>query len=146
MSRLSWQLFINIPIVFCNCAAIIMGTKGTHSFQLKLRWRHNGRNSVSNHQPHDRLPNLYWDADQRKHQSSAPLAFVRGIHRRPINSPHKWPVTRKIFLFDDVTMNLSLFPHVFCKIQKQRLHHYVVKKHACLAYIIWELVCVYIGY
>ena len=36
-------------------------------------------------------------ADQRKHQSSASLAFVRGIHRRPVNSPHKWLVTRKMF-------------------------------------------------
>ena len=34
-------------------------------------------------------------ADQRKHQSSASLAFVRGIHRWPVNSPHKGPVTRK---------------------------------------------------
>ena len=43
------------------------------------------------------------DADQRKHQSSASLAFVWGIHRGPVNSPHKWPVTRKMFPFDDVT-------------------------------------------
>ena len=41
---------------------------------------------------------VYSDADQRKHQSSASLAFVRGNHRRPVNSPHKWPVTRKCFL------------------------------------------------
>ena len=41
--------------------------------------------------------------DQRKHQSSASLAILRGIHRRPVNSPHKWPVTRKMFPFDDVT-------------------------------------------
>ena len=47
---------------------------------------------------------VYSDADQRKHQSSASLAFVRGIHRWPVNSPHKWPVTRKIFPFDDVIM------------------------------------------
>ena len=39
---------------------------------------------------------LYSVADQRKHQSSASLAFERGIHRGPVNSPHKWPVTRKI--------------------------------------------------
>ena len=39
---------------------------------------------------------------QRKHQSSASLAFVRGIHRGPVNSPHKWPVTRKMFQFDDI--------------------------------------------
>ena len=36
-------------------------------------------------------------ADQRKHQSSASLAPVRGIHRRLVNSPHKWPLTRKFF-------------------------------------------------
>ena len=45
-------------------------------------------------------------ADQRKHQSSASLAFVRGIHRWPVNSPHKWPVTRKMFPFDDVIVNI----------------------------------------
>ena len=44
------------------------------------------------------------DADQRKRQSSASLAFVRGIHRGPVNSPHKWPVTQKMFPFDDVIM------------------------------------------
>ena len=43
--------------------------------------------------------------DQRKHQSSASLAFVRGIHREPVNSPHTWSVTRKRFPFDDVIMN-----------------------------------------
>ena len=47
---------------------------------------------------------VYSGADQRKHQSSASLAFVRGIHREPVNSPHKWPVTRKMFPFDDVIM------------------------------------------
>ena len=49
---------------------------------------------------------VYSDADQRKHQSSASLTFVRGIHRGPVNSPHKWPVTRKMFPFDDVIMSL----------------------------------------
>ena len=44
------------------------------------------------------------DADQRKHQISASLAFVQRIHRGPVNSPHKWPVTRKMFPFDDVIM------------------------------------------
>ena len=47
---------------------------------------------------------VYSNADQRKHQSSASLAFVRGIHWRPVNSPHKGPVTRKMSPFDDVIM------------------------------------------
>ena len=46
----------------------------------------------------------YSDADQRKRQSSASLAFARGLHRGPVNFPHKGPVTRKMFLFDDVIM------------------------------------------
>ena len=49
---------------------------------------------------------VYSGADQSKHQSSASLAFVWGIHRGPVNSPHKWPVTRKMFPFDDVIMKL----------------------------------------
>ena len=42
--------------------------------------------------------------DQRKHQSSASLAFVRGIPRSPVNSPHNVPVTRKMFPFNDFIM------------------------------------------
>ena len=49
---------------------------------------------------------IYSGADQSKHQSSASLAFVWGIHRGPVNSPHKWPVTRKMFPFDDVIMTV----------------------------------------
>ena len=45
---------------------------------------------------------VYSDANQ----SSASLAFVRGIHRWPVNSPHKGPVTRKVLSFDDVIMAL----------------------------------------
>ena len=50
---------------------------------------------------------VHSDADQRKHQSSASLAFVRRIHRSPVNSPHKWPVTRKMFPFHDVIMDFT---------------------------------------
>ena len=47
---------------------------------------------------------IYAGADERKYQSSVSLASVRGIHRCPVNSPHKGPVTRTIFPFDDVIM------------------------------------------
>ena len=55
-------------------------------WKASLQWRHNGRDGVSNHQRLDLL------------------AFVRGIHRWPVNSPHKESVTRKMFPFDDVIM------------------------------------------
>ena len=51
---------------------------------------------------------VYSGANQRKHQSSASLAFVRGIHRWPVNSSHKGPVTRKIFPFEDVIMTMPM--------------------------------------
>ena len=56
---------------------------------------------------------VYSDEDQRKYQSSASPAFLRGIHRGPVNSAHKWPVTRKMFPFDDVIMQT---PHndIYC--------------------------------
>ena len=44
------------------------------------------------------------DAYQRKYQSSMSLAFVRGIHREPVNSPHQGPVARKMLSFDDAIM------------------------------------------
>ena len=47
---------------------------------------------------------VYSGADQRKDQSSASLAYGRGILRWPVNFPHKWSVTRKIFPLDDVIM------------------------------------------
>ena len=53
---------------------------------------------------------VYSGADQRKHQSSASLAFVRGIHRWPVNSLHKWPVMQKMFPFDEVIMEMLLNP------------------------------------
>ena len=50
---------------------------------------------------------IYSGTDQRKHQSSTSLAFVQGIHRWPLDSPHNWPVTRKMFPFDNVIMGNS---------------------------------------
>ena len=66
--------------------------KANVSLSLKsspLLWRHNGRDGFSNHQPDDCLLNCKFRRRWKKHQSSALLAFVRGIHRWPMNPPHK---------------------------------------------------------
>ena len=52
---------------------------------------------------------VYSGADGRKHQRSASLAFVWGINRWSVNSPHKWPETRKMFPFDDVITVKSIY-------------------------------------
>ena len=64
-----------------------------------LQWRHNKGDDFSNHLCLHCLLNRLFRHRSKKHQRSAPLAFVRGIHRWPTDSPHKGPVTRKIFPF-----------------------------------------------
>ena len=85
----------------------------------------------------------YSDADQRKHQSSASLAFVRGIPRGPVNSPHKWPITRKMFSFDDVIMNQTEFciNCVYVGISWEQIHfqRLTAKQRTgiCILYLWW---------
>ena len=85
---------------------------------------------------------VYSRRRSRKHQSSASLAFVRGIHQWPVNCPHKGPVTRKMFPFDDVIMvycklpNLSTWQQVAFSVKMvwyihetyRRLHHWVCQE------------------
>ena len=70
-------------------------------------WRHNGRLASQITSLTIVYSTVYSDADQRKHQSSASLAFVRGIHRGPVISPHKWPVTRSIWRRHHAKLPLS---------------------------------------
>ena len=69
---------------------------------------------------------VYSGTDQRKHQSSASLAFVRGIHRSPVNSTHKGPVTRKMFPFDDVIMIIGIYS---CKSQQELMSSWCQISH-----------------
>ena len=71
---------------------------------MSLLWRHNGLDGVSNHQPHDCLLNHSFRRRSKKTSKLRLTGLLRGIHRWPVNSPYKWPVTRKIFQFDDVIM------------------------------------------
>ena len=73
-----------------------------------LQWRHNEHDGASNHQLHDCLLHRLIKWRSKKTSNSASLAFVRGIHRWPVNYPHKKPVTRKMFQFDEVIMGYTL--------------------------------------
>ena len=80
----------------------------THTvYPMTLHWRHNGNDSVSNHQPHHCLLNRLFG---RKSKKISKLR-ITGLCAGPVNSPHKWPVTWKMFPFDDVIMKYghSLF-------------------------------------
>ena len=102
---------------------------------------------VSNHQPHECLLNcsfnVHSSTDQRKHQSSASLALVWGIHRRPVNSMNKWPVTWKNVSIDDVIMGTA-FSHgqkrySTCKC-KLNLTVYM-PYHPCCVQKLWSMLC-----
>ena len=67
--------------------------------KFPLRWRHNGSDGVSNHQPHDCLLSRLFGHRSKK---TSKLRVTPGLCAG--NSPHKWPVTRKMIPFDDVIM------------------------------------------
>ena len=87
--------------IFYGFASLALG-KWYDCPATPLQWRHIECHCISNHRRLDFLLNS--GTDQRTHQSPASLAFVREIHRWPVNSPHKGPVTRKMFPFDNVIM------------------------------------------
>ena len=75
-----------------------------------LRWRHNGRDSVSNYQPHDCLLNRLFRRRSKKTSKLRVTGLCVGSSPGPVNSPHKWPVTWKMFPFDDVIMLHANWP------------------------------------
>ena len=89
---------------------------GMESFAA-LRWRHNGPDSVSNHQPHHCLLNCLFRRRSKKTSKLRVTGLCVGNSPGPVNSPHKWPVTRIMFPFDDVIMVLLALcqVHVHCK-------------------------------
>ena len=87
----------------------------TQNRNVSLQWRHNGHDSVSNHQPHECLLNRLF---RRRSEKTSKLR-VTGLCAG--NSPRKCPVTRKIFPFDDVIMS------------------YVIVQWGCCVYLL--LVC-----
>ena len=97
----------HIGVIFLSSALIwphdmktlsaLLQMAGNQSFDA-LSWRHNGRDGVSNHQPHDCLLNRLLGRRSKK------TSKLRVTGLCVVNSPHKWPVTRKMCLFHDVFM------------------------------------------
>ena len=72
---------------------------------LTLQWRHNGWDCVSNRQPRDCLLNRLFRLRSKKTSKLRVTGLCAGNSPGPVNFPHNWPVTRKMFLFDDVIMS-----------------------------------------
>ena len=78
---------------------------GRRSSHFTLLWRHNEHDSVSNHQPRGCLLNRLFRRRSKKTSKLRVTGLCVGNSPGPVNSPHKGPVTRKMFPFDDVIMN-----------------------------------------
>ena len=74
---------------------------------VALHWRHDDHDSVSNHQPHGCLLNRLFRRRSKKTSKLRVTGLCVGNSPGPMNSPHKGPVTRKMFPFDDAIMWLS---------------------------------------
>ena len=85
-----------------------------------LQCRHNGRDGISNHQPHDCFLNRLIRCRSNKMPKVRVIGLCAGIQRTPVNSPHKAPVTRKMFPFDDVIMEHGFCFQTSCAMSKSR--------------------------
>ena len=94
------DLDYELPSPLWNRALVALGT---------LRWRHNGRDGVSNHQPHDCLLNSLFGRRSKKTSEFRVTGLCAGNSRGLVNSPHNLPVTRKMSPFDDVIMHSLLW-------------------------------------
>ena len=108
------------PTVWCRSDAVSLWVRSMEvSFSSTnsepLQCRQNERNGVSHHQRLNCLLNRSFRRRSKKtpknlnlilnlNLNSASLAFVRGIHRTPVDSPRNGPVTQKMFPLDNVFM------------------------------------------
>ena len=97
-----WHLMLNYSSSYLHML------KSTHLKHLNpLYWRHNDNDGVSNHQPHVCLRNRLFRRRSKKTSKLRVTGICVGNSPGPVNSPHKGPVTRKMFPFDDVIMHLN---------------------------------------
>ena len=87
--KLIWTVFVAADDLFIN---------------IPLHWRHNDHDGISNHQPHGCLLNRLFRRRSKKTSKLCVTGLCVGNSPGPVNSPHKGPVTRKMFPFDDVIM------------------------------------------
>ena len=92
---------------------------GLFSLAVALHWRHNDYDGVSNHRPHGCLLNRLLGRRLKKTSRLRVTGLCAGNSPRPVNSPHKGPVNRKM-LFDDVIMACKECPKNFTIIAQRQ--------------------------
>ena len=99
-----WHLYID-SAPRASTATMLTNTSTLNMRGTTLHWRHNGRGGVSNHHTHDCSLNRLFRLGSKKTSQLRVTGLCAG--NSPVNSPHKWPVTRKMIPLDDVIMEFS---------------------------------------
>ena len=95
MIQLFVMSFMSRPRMLLQTETCILWCRVTYG---TLQWRYNGRDGVSNHQPHHGLLHRLF----RLRSKLRVTGLCAG--NSPVNFPHKCPVKRKVFPFDVVIM------------------------------------------
>ena len=99
-----------LEIIECIVVATLAWKEAIYTYLTPLQWRHDMRDGVSNHQPHDCLLMRFFRRRSKKTSKFRVTDLCAGIHHRwAVNSPHKGPVTPKMVPFDDVIMQLLIW-------------------------------------
>ena len=113
MKHVPEQLEVTIYKSKCLCSLFYwsstLGLYVTSRYELTLQWRHNGRDSVSNHQPYDCFLNRLFRRRSKETSKLRVTGLCAGNSPGTGEFPHKWPVTRIMFPLDDVIMNETIF-------------------------------------
>ena len=99
---------VSVNDITMTTIIIIIAVVAVISIWIALHWRHNDHDDFSNHQPHCCLLNLLFRHRSKKTSKLRVTGLCVGNSPWPVNSPHKWPVTRRMFPFDDVIMRFGI--------------------------------------
>ena len=111
-----------------RCSSYTLGSEMRHLHEISsLQWRHNGRDASQITSITIVYLTAYSVTDKKTHQSSASLAFVRGIHQWPVNSPREFPAQRA-----SNKDNVSIWWHHHISLS----FHQWVRAHRCVMNIL----------
>ena len=99
ITSMKYEVWIMSPL---NEGLVRRGPEPDCTVTTALHWRHNRHDSVSNHQPYDYLLNRLFRRRSKKISKLRVTGLCAGNSPETGEFPHKWPVTRKMFPFDDV--------------------------------------------
>ena len=91
-------------LVTYSSAVYRLWIRSSQNHTVSLHWRHNDHDGVSNHPPHGCLLDRLFRRRSKKTSKLRATGLCVGNSPEPVNYPHKGPVTRKVFPFDDVIM------------------------------------------